>query len=180
MSLLSYNELCKLVENNVISGVSPEAINAASIDVHLGNEVLFEAQANRIIDLSAKPREAVARVPYNIEGSWCDLPPLTGILAHTEEKFFLPNNIVGEYYLNSSLARNHLEHLHAGHCDPGWQGSTLTLELFNMNRHHTLRLRPGQRIGQVLLYRVSEVPEHRSYSTIGNYNGDVGVGRVKG
>lgn len=183
MSLLSYVELIDLVERGVIEGVKPESINGASIDVHLGDEILTETYGDhrlQIVDLSAKPRQSVQRKPHYIRNSYFDMLPITGLLAHTVEKFNLPNNIVGEYYLNSSLARNHLEHLHAGHCDPGWHGSTLTLELFNMNRYHTLRLRPGQRIGQVLLYRVTKVPEDRSYSAIGNYNGDSGVGRVKG
>lgn len=183
MSLLSYVELVDLVQRGVIEGVKPESINGASIDVHLGDEILAEAYGDHrllIVDLSAKPRQSVQRDTHNIRDRYFDMAPLTGILAHTVEKFHLSDEIVGEYYLNSSLARNHLEHLHAGHCDPGWHGSTLTLELFNMNRYHTLRLRPGQRIGQVLLYRVTKVPEDRSYSTIGNYNGDAGVGRVKG
>jgi deoxycytidine triphosphate deaminase len=326
MSLLSYVELCELVHKGVLSNVKPECINAASIDVHLGDEILAECYGDhrlQIVDLSVKPRQSVQRSSHNIKDGYFDMLPMTGALAHTMEKFYLPDNIVAEYYLNSSLARNHLEHLHAGHCfvagtmvpmldgtekrieeiqvgdyvysidpatgtpkpgkvtfsgktaevlktarvtldngevvestddhlylcrngryveakalktgdalmplrrkiqqgyenhsvvkiefvehekpvpvfditvdehhnfalsagvfvhncDPGWNDSTLTLELVNLNRYHTLRLRPGQRIGQMLFYRVTEVPEHRSYATIGNYNGDAGVGRVKG
>ena len=183
MSLLSYVELCELVHKGVLSNVKPECINAASIDVHLGDEILAECYGDhrlQIVDLSVKPRQSVQRSSHNIKDGYFDMLPMSGALAHTMEKFYLPDNIVAEYYLNSSLARNHLEHLHAGHCDPGWNDSTLTLELVNLNRYHTLRLRPGQRIGQMLFYRVTEVPEHRSYATIGNYNGDAGVGRVKG
>jgi dCTP deaminase len=181
--LLSYNELCELVEQGVITEVKPESINAASIDIHLGDEILSETYGDhrqQVIDLSVKPRQSVQRERHLITGSYYDMLPMSGILAHTVEKFYLPDDIVGEYYLNSSLARNHLEHLHAGHCDCGWSGSALTLELINLNRFHTLRLRPGQRIGQMLFYKVTEVPEDRSYRTIGNYNGDSGVGRVKG
>lgn len=183
MSLLSYTELCELVEQGVITGVKSDCINAASIDVHLGDEILSEVYGDhrlQIVDLSVKPRQSVQREKVMITGSYYDMNPMAGILAHTMEKFYLPNNIVGEYYLNSSLARNHLEHLHAGHCDCGWEDSSLTLELINLNRYHTLRLRPGQRIGQMIFYKVTEVPEHRSYSVIGNYNGDSGVGMVKG
>jgi deoxycytidine triphosphate deaminase len=42
MSLLSYNQLCQLVEENVIGPVDPKDINAASIDVHLGNKIIIE------------------------------------------------------------------------------------------------------------------------------------------
>lgn len=183
MSLLSYTELCELVEQNVITGVKPEAINAASIDLHLGNEILTERYHDDyypVVDLAVKPRQSVARNRMDITGTYYDLAPGESILAHTVEVFNLPNDIVGEYYLNSSLARNHLEHLHAGHADPGWHGSTLTLEFTNLNRYHTLRIRPGMRAGQALFYRVTEVPEHRSYATIGNYNGNASVQQASG
>jgi len=166
-----------LVEQNVIEGVDLSAINAASIDLHLGSDILVEApprykDINDIIDLGATPRQSVKREKIILAPtSWYDLLPGESILANTVEKFHLPDNIAGEYYLNSSLARNHLEHLHAGHCDPGFNGSTLTLEFTNLNRFHTLRLRPGMRCGQIVLYRVETVPKHRSYATVGNYNG---------
>ena len=181
--LLSYNELCKLVEQNVIEGVDLKDVNAASIDVHLGDEILVEKYADHrgdVIDLSATPRQFVPRDRISIANTHYDLMPLEGVLAHTTEKFHLPNDIVAEYYLNSSLARNHLEHLHAGHCDPGFNNSALTLEFVNMNRFHTLRIRPGMRCGQILLYRVAKVPNERSYATIGNYNNCATVVAQKG
>jgi dCTP deaminase len=176
--LLSYNDLCQLVEDKVIEGVKPDNINAASIDIHLGDEILEESYGDnrlQIVDLSVKPRQFVQRVKMNIKGHYYDMTPQSSVLAHTVEIFNLPDNIVAEYYLNSSLARNHLEHLHAGHCDAGFSNSHLTLELVNLNRFHTLRLRPGMRIGQMLFYRVEPVPAERSYRTIGNYNNSKGA-----
>ena len=173
MSLLSYDELVECVKTGVIENVKPESINAASIDLHLGDELLEESYGDhrlQIVDLGASPRQSVQRTKMNIKGYYYDLLPGKNVLAHTIEKFNLPDDIVAEYYLNSSLARNTLEHLHAGHCDPGFNSSVLTLELVNLNSYHTLRLRPGQRIGQILLYRVTPVPKERSYATIGNYN----------
>lgn len=184
MSLLSYIELCELVEQGVLEGVKPECINGTSIDLHLGPIILREGYARageEIVDLSVKPRQSVARIEVDLrEHGYYDLSPFEGILAHTVEKFHLPDDINAEYYLNSSLARNHLEHLHAGHCDPGWNDATLTLELINLNRYHILRIRPGMRIGQVTFERVTPVPKDRSYSTIGNYNGQQVAQKVKG
>lgn len=173
MSLLSYNELCDLVEQGVITNVKPESINAASIDIHLGDDLLLETYGDsrlQVIDLSVKPRQSVQRTKISIKDYYHDILPGENILAHTVETFNLPDDIVAEYYLNSSLARNTLEHLHAGHCDPGFSNSTLTLELVNLNRYHTLRVRPGMRVGQMLFYRVMPVPKERSYTTVGNYN----------
>ena len=42
MSLISYNELCELVERNVIEGVDLKDVNGTSIDVHLGPDILYE------------------------------------------------------------------------------------------------------------------------------------------
>ncbi len=183
MSLLSYTELCELVERGVITGAKPESINGTSIDVHLGDEILVESYGDhrlQVVDLAAKPRQFVQRTTMNIRGHYYDVVPHESFLAHTMEKFNLPNDINGEYFLNSSLARNHLEHLHAGHCDPGFHGSVLTLELVNMNRFHTLRIQPGMRIGQITLTRVTPVPEDRSYATIGNYNNSASVVAQRG
>jgi deoxycytidine triphosphate deaminase len=57
--------------------------------------------------------------------------------------------------------------------------STLTLELKNLLRYSALRLTPGMYIGQMIFYRVVEVPAERSYATIGRYNKDVSVQIVK-
>ncbi len=56
MSLLTYNELVKLVDNGVIRGVPRENINGASIDVTLGKWFMVEAPAgnnNNVVDLMA-------------------------------------------------------------------------------------------------------------------------------
>ena len=42
MSILSYNELCTLIEDGVIEGADYEAVNSASIDIHLGSVILQE------------------------------------------------------------------------------------------------------------------------------------------
>jgi deoxycytidine triphosphate deaminase len=77
------------------------------------------------------------------------------------------------------MARIGLEHLHAGHCDPGWNGSVLTLELVNLTQFHSIRIRPGDAIGQMIFYKVEEVSKEQSYSTVGRYNGDKSVSGIK-
>lgn len=65
-------------------------------------------------------------------------------------------------------------------CDPGWHGSVLTLELSNSLRYHSLRLRPGMRIGQMIFLRGEPVPESASYASRGKYNGDSQAQQSKG
>ena len=42
MSLLSYNEICALIEKGVIQGADLKSVNSASLDIHLGNSFIFE------------------------------------------------------------------------------------------------------------------------------------------
>lgn len=175
MSLLSYNELCELVEQGVIGPVDPKAINAASIDVRLGNDIVVERyndNATHAVDIHK--REVFPSQKYTIEKHY-DMQPGEFILAHTMETFNLPNNICAEFKLKSSGARTGLENALATWCDCGWNGSTLTLELKNLLRYSSLRLTPGMYIGQMIFYKVSEVPVERSYATIGRYNNDSSV-----
>lgn len=175
--LLSYNELVELVEANVITGVKPEAINATSIDVHLGDKIIVESDSNNLVDIAK--RTMWANIGLNIADYYYDLRPGEFVLAATRETFSLPDNISAEFRLKSSGARSGLNNLFACHCDPGWHGSALTLELKNELLCHRIRLTAGMAIGQMLFHRVTPVPKERSYATIGRYNGDTNVQGVK-
>jgi len=180
MSLLSYNELVKLVESGVITA-DPANINGASIDITLDDHVMTEdchQQAySHPIDLMAK--ENISMVEKDIADGFI-LRPGDFILASSREVFNLPSDIVAEFVLKSSGARNGLQHLLAGYADPGWNNSKLTLELKNETRHHTLLLRKGMKIGQIKFYRVEEVPYEANYANTGQYNGQSKVQQSKG
>lgn len=179
MSLLSYNELRELVEQGVIGPVDPSAINAASIDVRLGNEIIIEQYCDhRVRPVDIHKREVFPSVKETITTHY-DLQPGEFILANTVETFHLPNDICCEFKLKSSGARTGLENALATWCDAGWNGSTLTLELKNLLRYSAIRLTPGMYVGQMIFYRVTEVPTERSYATIGRYNNDKSVQTVK-
>jgi dCTP deaminase len=81
--------------------------------------------------------------------------------------------------LKSSRAREGLEHLMAGYCDPGWHGSVLTLELHNSRQLWPQLLWPGMKIGQMVFHRMSDLPL-RSYAQTGRYNGHATVHASKG
>mgnify|MGYP000061176340 CR=1 FL=1 len=179
MSLLSYVELCELVEQGVIGPVDPSAINAASIDVRLGDEIVVEQYCDhRMRPVDIHKREVFPSTKEKITTHY-DMYPGEFILAHTMETFNLPDDICAEFKLKSSGARTGLENALATWADCGWHGSTLTLELKNFLRYNSLRLTPGMYIGQMIFYRVTEVPKHRSYATIGRYNNDSSVQTVK-
>jgi dCTP deaminase len=175
--LLSYNQLVKLIECGVINAPI-ENVNASSIDITLDNKIMAENESQYLhIDLVAKQTIGFSHININ---NYFPMKPGQFILASSRETFNLPNNISCEYKLKSSMARNGLEHLTAGWCDAGWNGSKLTLELKNMTKCHTLVLRPGMKIGQVVFFKHDEVPEHASYAKKGRYNGQAGVTAGKG
>lgn len=178
--LLSYYELCALVDQGAITGVDPKDINSASIDVHLGSKLIVENYTdNRLDVVDIAQRQLFSHTQHDLTNHSYEMRPDEFVLAQTREKFYLPDDIVAEFKLKSSGARTGLENALATWCDPGWNDSVLTLELKNFLRYHALKLTYGMPIGQMIFYRVTEVPKERSYATIGRYNGDSTVQVVK-
>lgn len=151
-----------------------EHINGASVDVTLGNIILLESNERMasMVDLSIKDSNPCFRkIDLNKTPNQCfDIYPGGFFLASTREVFHLPNDIAAEYKLKSTLARKGLQHLFAGFCDPGWNGSNLTLEFKNVLQNHNLRIRLGMKCGQIKFHQVATVPASASYASRGQYN----------
>ena len=64
-------------------------------------------------------------------------------------------------------------------CDPTWHGSVLTLELKNLTQYHTIILKPGDAIGQMIFRRMQPVSASHSYANVGRYNQDASVSGIK-
>lgn len=179
MALLSYNSLVCLVDEGIINA-DYENINGASIDITLDKEILIERPMSyfRLVDL--KEKQSLEFSKYQIKEEGYKIYPGTFLLASSRETFNLPPTIAAEYKLKSSLARSGLQHLLAGWCDPGWTDSKLTLELKNITSKHTLVLREGMKIGQMVFWECEPVPEQHSYANRGQYNRQQGVTSSKG
>lgn len=192
MSLLSYTEICRLVESGVIENASYDNVNSASIDLVLGSKIMIEKpicawRTDRdgmdvpiipVIDMLDKNADHLIQIEMGPEGYV--VPPGGVLLAHTVEVFHLPNTLSGEYKLKSTMARNFFNHLNAGWADAGWHGSVLTLEFVNHLKNHAIRIRPGMKCGQMIWFEHEEVPADRSYAARGSYNGDTTVTAGKG
>lgn len=178
MSLITYTGLCELVDAGVISDVPRDHINAASIDVTLGDLIWIERAVRDDVRIAQK--EAPHLMDYDLSVRDYYLGPGAFALAQTREVFNLPDHIACEFKLKSSCARSGLQHALAGWCDPGWTGSVLTLELKNNLQHHTLVLSSGMKIGQMVFFRGQPVPDHASYAVRGRYNGDRAAQPSKG
>lgn len=177
MTILAYAELLTLVDQGVITGVRKGAINGTSIDVHLAADFLIEAQVSAepgnhpIVNLAQResPQLSLYRAGAN---SGLLLEPGEFVLASTEEVFHMPDDLSAQFLLKSSVARAGLSHALATWADPGWNNSTLTLELHNLLRHHSLWLGVGMPIGQMIFHRHATVPSEASYRLRGRYNND--------
>lgn len=151
----------------------PALVNPASLDVRLGRHIRVEQPSDpqlQLVDLQALG--FTADNPY-------PLRPGQFILAETLETFDLPDDIAAQFMLKSSRAREGLEHLMAGYCDPGWHGSKLTLELQNSRQLHPVPIWPGMKIGQMVFHKMDQ-PPLRTYAKTGRYNGDQQVTGSKG
>jgi dCTP deaminase len=161
--ILCDTEIRALCEQGLVTPYDPELVNPASLDVRLGCDLMVEVA------------EWPTMIPVDISGHTEHQPfylqPHEFVLACTEETFFLPSHIAGQFSLKSSRARSGIEHLMAGYCDPGWQGSKLTLELQNARSMHPVPIWPGMRIGQLVFHRMSRMPT-KDYSITGHYNYD--------
>lgn len=175
--IITYTELCNLVAAGVIQDVPMENINGASVDLTLDDGYYRERcpAAEKVVYLGDKETPGMIYATGNLV-----LRPGDFALASTEQVFNLPSDIAAVYVLKSSMARAGLNHLNAGYCDPGWNGSALTMEFHNVLRYHTLVLKPGDKCGQMYFFRGQPVPDLASYAVRGNYNGDKQVQQSKG
>lgn len=193
MSIVSYRELLSFAgmpphypgrAKPIILGVrGPEDVNASSIDVRLGDKFLIECAplvGEVVPKLFLAHRSPMRTFEYVAKGgASLVLTPGAFVLAHTAESFDLPLDISAEFRLKSSAARMGLSHALAVWCDPGWHGSSLTLELHNISRFQDVVLSPGDKIGQMIFHRHERVPEAASYAVRGAYNNDAAVSGAK-
>ena len=169
--ILPDHRIHALCEQGMVTPFDPTLVNPASLDVRLGNTLLIESAESPVFK------------PYPLAGHDQEHPywlhPGQFVLAQTMEVFHLPDTVAAQFMLKSSRAREGLEHLMAGYCDPGWSGSVLTMELHCSRQLHPVALWPGMRIGQMVFHQMMGIPE-RNYRETGRYCGDVVVTASKG
>jgi len=182
--LLSAPQLHQLINDGVIDALH-ENVNSASIDVRIGNKILVEEHYHnpwdRVhpepVDIAAKQSPHFTEITIPEEGFVIE--PGECFLASTVETFNLPDTISGQFIERSTVARCFLEHMQAGWADAGWHGAQLTMEFKNMNRYHSLLIKPGMRIGQMVFFQHEAVGEN-SYAVKGSYNNTVGATQAFG
>lgn len=138
-----------------------EAIQPASIDLHLGEQLRWGPELASTVLYKRQPTH---------------LAPGVFALAHTAEMVTIPAHLVAQLNGKSSLGRLGLAiHVTAGFIDPGFHGQ-ITLELHNCSLS-PIPLRRGMPIGQLVLMRMTE-PAARPYGSAGlgsKYQGQTGA-----
>lgn len=164
---------CRIVPYN------EEQVNPASYDLTLGGGYIdqYTGKHGYNDEITLYPPSDLYSLVYSLRSLMHKTFPRlfsqpvhrpSAILATTEECVSIPNDMVGNVLLKSSLARHGLDHALAGFIDPGFVGQ-ITLEL---HVHRKITLRRGQRICQIVFTRTTREPD-KPYN--GNYQNQVGV-----
>lgn len=176
--MIAYNELLELVEWGVID-CDPANIRGSSIDVTLDPVLMKEKMGGTMVKVRLGTSDTVPmeKVDMRETGEYMMMPNAF-VLASTVERLHLPLDISATFALRSSIGRNALNHMLAGHIDAGFQGN-ITLELANSTQFTKLILYPGLVIGQIIFHRHEAVPEEFSYIKKGRYQNQSGVTGAK-
>lgn len=167
MGVLSYYELCELVEQGVINAPL-SAIRGVSIDLTLDNIILLETHKHKIVRLAEG--DTIDTYEHDLDNEPYLLKPNQVFLGATRETFNLPDDICAQLVTRSSTGRVFLDHMSSNLADPGWRNSKLTLELKSALEWQTLEITTGLACAQMIFTRVAPVPEYISYANTGRYN----------
>lgn len=174
--LLSYNDLCILVELGVIDAPINH-VNGSSIDVTLDKYIRVEDMSGGMDKVDLMAGETIKTKEIEL-GNYYAMPSAT-LLASTAETLNLPSWLSCNFYLKSSVARSGINHNLATWVDPYFKGK-LTLELSNVTQFHKLILSEGMSIGQMVFTKHASVPYDKGYAVRGQYNGQSKVQESKG
>jgi len=140
------------------------AVEPASLDVHLADTLLLEAETETAIDVTDEDTYPEYYKREMDDGYTIDSGSF--VLGTTEERFEIPKNMVAYLHGRSSVGRLGMFIENAGLIDPNFRGQ-ITLELFNASKND-IRLQEGMRIGQITFHTIDTAPSV-GYS---EYNGN--------
>lgn len=131
-----------------------QQLGSCSLDVRIGPT--FESALPRLVgDHKHETYEPNVFTTTDLDlAEYFVIQPGQFVLGHTLEYFVFPDNVAAELEGRSSFARLGLEiHRTAGFIDNGFCGC-ITLELYNAGSV-PIKLTPGERIGQLRLFRTT-------------------------
>lgn len=176
--ILGFTEIHELIDQGVIEFANRDSVNSNSLNVTLGNLFLAEQRCPTSVggvhydSIEFSQRQSPRFMSLN---GGIHLGPGAFCLASLVEKVNLPSDLVCHVMLRSSAARMGLEHLMAGFGDSLFSGH-LTLELVNVLQYHSIHLRGGDQVCQLVFQRGYPVPVERGYKgKYSNFTGPQGI-----
>jgi len=137
-------------------------IGPASVDLRVGRLLLAESTKEGLSNLLDRKHQEQDWVKVSLDNSSEEFPywlqPWQFVLVETLEFVNVPDDLVMELKLKSSIARDGYNHLLALWVDPGFSG-ILTLEIYNVRARKCLPLWKGMRIVQAALHTLQGEPE---------------------
>ncbi|WP_026690220.1 dCTP deaminase [Alteribacter aurantiacus] len=130
----------------IITPLMEGQIQPASVDLTLGTNFRKIHEHGGPITLEESAHEV------SFESKRVTIPPQTFLLATTEQRVSLPNDLSAFVEGRSSIGRMGLFIQNAGWVDPGFKGE-ITLELFNAN-HVPIEIVSGRRICQLVFAKM--------------------------
>lgn len=159
-----------------------QQVSGSSIDIRLGKTIMVESVLPksqgrfRVVDYQA--REPLSMESVELDDDGYVLKPGEFILAHSMEVLDIPGTVSALLRSKSSMGRIGFEHADAGWIDPGFHGA-LTFEFCNITRYHAIRIRPGDAVGQLILFEHPHVGHEYLYSQRGRYGGSTTVEQTR-
>lgn len=141
-----------------------DAVKGASIDIHLGNEVIEFSHEPSLLPLDSHRMDTGGE--RRTLSDALVIPPGGYTLASSLERVRVPGNLAARVEGKSSLGRRFLfVHVTAGFIDPGFSGN-VTFELYNPRRIAQV-LHVGDPIAQLCFMHCSQPSGYE-----GKYSGD--------
>lgn len=180
MSILSKSEMQDLLkipgeelDSLVVTPPPPEdAFDDDSFDIRLGQYFASVRQTSvPFVTLGQTPLDTIQQrlfVPFNHR---IILQPHSSILGITLEYIKLPFNVSAQVLTKSSWGRYYLTIATATYVHAGFRGC-LTLEILNSS-NTAIELKPGCRIGQMILFRVPGLEKPLKHMIRGRFAGTV-------
>lgn len=179
---MGYQDLLRLWRTKKIRfepDINPnEQIGLSSIDLRLGyfftkhrnaagytfdpfDEEFDPTPHIQTVDLAQQPRPSGQSATYILE-------PNEFVLSRTLEEVHMPPNFAAQVQGTTTGARAGLSiHATAPHIHPGFRGS-ITLEIKNLGGWK-LKLNPGKRICQLILFQVKTPVSNKEVKALGSY-----------
>jgi dCTP deaminase len=145
----------------VVEGLKEENIQAAWVDLSLGNEFgVFKTTSQPYIDVK-NPTEHTEKIQVKDDSQFI-IHPHEFVLGQVKERIRLPDDIAAYVDGRSSLGRIGLVvHVTSGFVDPGFSGR-LVLEMTNVG-NMPVAIHPGMRVCKLVFFRLSSPSEMPYY-----------------